>query len=490
MLIFWLALRNILLHKTKTLIIGLLLVVAMVVMIFGNSLMDTAKQASEQAWIRCYAGDFMIRPIYQQGEHTILGFTFGDAPEKIKAVQPWPAILQLAEANPNVIALSPVVQVWSRFSFAENRYSGGSVMGIDPTVYKQVFPDSMELLEGRFLEPGERGIVITTNVISQVRSVLGLTVNIGDLVNCSSVSDDGFAVAELPLVGIFRYRTDNRMLQMSAFTDIASARHLASFGEDSDSTLSIKAGEDAVSQTLAEGGSLDDLFADPGQIVDNQRSPLSASSVPMPALPVRTQKPVPDYKTGDFKYALGRFAPGTDATAQIAVLNAGVKVLNPNLEVVSWYGASGGFVHMTETVRIIFMVLVVILCMVIVFVITNALLISIAERTVEIGTMRALGGSAAFVRKLFITESMVLSLGFGAVGIIVALLVIHLVGQSGIRIDDGFNAAMFGSSRLNPVVSLASVVMSLVVLVGVGLCSSLYPVSVALKLRPVEALGR
>jgi len=164
--------------------------------------------------------------------------------------------------------------------------------------------------------------------------------------------------------------------------------------------------------------------------------------------------------------------------------------MDPSMEVVTWYNASAGFVHMTEIVRLVFIILVIVLCAVTAFVITNALLISVAERTVEIGTMRALGAQKNFVSTIFVTESMILSLGFGFLGIVLAIGILAGLGAVGLQFPDAFMAAMFGSSQLKPVLSFASVFTSLGILTAVGFIASLYPTRMALRLRPVEALGR
>jgi ABC-type lipoprotein release transport system permease subunit len=487
-MIFRMALKNLFLHKSKTVIIGILLVVAMVVMVFGNSLMDNAKAASEQAWIKSYAADLMIRPRYQQSELTILGFLFGSDTEKLVRVAPYSAIRDLLAANPAVIGFSPTVQTFTKLSFGDDKYSGGSLMGVDPLAYQRTFPDSMRLVEGRFLVPGEEGIVVTQNIIDQVRNVLKIPVKIGDLINVTGFQSD-LAVKELKLVGVFHYNTDNRMCQMSAFTDLKSARHLAAFGEDDDAPAKISATASQVSDKLSADGNMDDLFTDNNLVTQSAGNDVAALSTPLAASHLVDQ-PVPDYKDGAFHFILVRLAPGADRAAVRAQLQDQISRLNPRMEVTTWYGASGGFVYMTEIVRLLFLILVIILCFVTAFVIMNALLISIAERTVEIGTMRALGGQKSFVLRVFVTESMVLTFGFGLIGILAAVLVVWGFNLSPIAINDGFTAAMFGSARLQPTISLSSIVWSLLILTVVGLLSSVYPTYKALKLTPVEALSR
>ncbi|MFW5783259.1 MAG: hypothetical protein ACOCY8_01960, partial [Spirochaetota bacterium] len=54
------ALRNLLEHRGKTLIIGILVAVGVIVLIVGNSLMDTARDGISRAFVDNYTGDIMI----------------------------------------------------------------------------------------------------------------------------------------------------------------------------------------------------------------------------------------------------------------------------------------------------------------------------------------------------------------------------------------------------------------------------------------------
>ena len=54
------ALRNLVEHKGKTLILGILVALGVVVLVVGNSLMDTARDGISRAFVDNYTGDVMI----------------------------------------------------------------------------------------------------------------------------------------------------------------------------------------------------------------------------------------------------------------------------------------------------------------------------------------------------------------------------------------------------------------------------------------------
>lgn len=103
----------------------------------------------------------------------------------------------------------------------------------------------------------------------------------------------------------------------------------------------------------------------------------------------------------------------------------------------------------------------------------NIMLVSITERTREIGTRKALGAKNSSIRLQFIIESMILCLIGGILGI-VAGFVLGAVA-----------ASMLGYSAAAPVTAiLGSVVFSMVI----GIFFGFYPANKAAKLDPIEAL--
>ena len=104
----------------------------------------------------------------------------------------------------------------------------------------------------------------------------------------------------------------------------------------------------------------------------------------------------------------------------------------------------------------------------------NIMTVSITERTREIGTRKALGARKRDIRLQFITEAVILSLTGGVIGIAAGILTGLLV----CRFVQG----------IPPVVSPASVVISFLFSIAVGIFFGFYPASRAAKLDPIEAL--
>lgn len=114
-----------------------------------------------------------------------------------------------------------------------------------------------------------------------------------------------------------------------------------------------------------------------------------------------------------------------------------------------------------------------------VFAIGNILLITVKERTKEIGIRRALGAKPREIKTQIIMESVALSLLAGILGIIAGGGVLFLLNKA----FNGPDAILINSS-----VELTTVLAALFILVFLGTLIGLIPASRAVKIRPIEAL--
>jgi putative ABC transport system permease protein len=106
-------------------------------------------------------------------------------------------------------------------------------------------------------------------------------------------------------------------------------------------------------------------------------------------------------------------------------------------------------------------------------VIMNIMLVSVTERTREIGVRKAMGARRSDILRQFLIESSTISVIGGALGVLFGVLVAQLVSWV---------------SPLPSSVQLWSVMGGLIVALSVGLFFGTYPASKAAKLDPVEAL--
>lgn len=104
----------------------------------------------------------------------------------------------------------------------------------------------------------------------------------------------------------------------------------------------------------------------------------------------------------------------------------------------------------------------------------NIMLVSVTERTREIGVRKALGATALRIRQQFVVEAIVVCVLGGVTGIILGILIGNLLSRL-------MNIDVF-------VIPWGEMGLGLVVCIAVGLISGYYPAHKASKLDPIESL--
>ena len=116
----------------------------------------------------------------------------------------------------------------------------------------------------------------------------------------------------------------------------------------------------------------------------------------------------------------------------------------------------------------------------------NIMLVSVTERTKEIGLLKALGARRNDILKQFLLESLTLTFLAGIVGMIVAVLVAYLIPPMPLYSEMYKTANHEGDIilRASPTIML----VSFAILAFVGIVSGLLPAVRASRMDPVEAL--
>ena len=109
--------------------------------------------------------------------------------------------------------------------------------------------------------------------------------------------------------------------------------------------------------------------------------------------------------------------------------------------------------------------------------IMNIMLVSVTERTREIGIRKAMGAKRRDILLQFMAEATVLSIGGGGIGV--------LVGVAASRLVDGRS---LGNQTLNTVFSGDIVVLAMIVSAVIGMFFGIYPAMRAARQHPIDAL--
>jgi putative ABC transport system permease protein len=115
-----------------------------------------------------------------------------------------------------------------------------------------------------------------------------------------------------------------------------------------------------------------------------------------------------------------------------------------------------------------------------VFAIGNILLITVKERTKEIGIRRALGATPKSIRQQIILESVFLTTVAGMLGIIFGAFILFIIDTA---FGQGVDAAL-----VNPTVDIPVILIAVVTLIVLGTAIGIIPAHMATVVKPIEAL--
>ena len=487
------AVRNLIEHKTKTLIIGAIVAVGVLVLILGNAVLDTATAGIQENYIENFTGDVILSGATEDG---ITFFPFEQVMADSSESPITPDYFELEtylDASDMVASWSPLISGMATIMFSDDIMMPTQVFGVDIEKYREVFPDNMELLDGRLLTSGESGIMLSTTAVALFKQANGRNPEAGDMIELMAMTDRaGMKIDELPYVGTFAFRNaeTNPMLPMICMTDYNSLRSMLGMNL-AEETVVLSAEE----ESIIGGFSDNDIFSSAGDSGDGLFADVMADEGTNTAETLFAE--IGDRSgvealyladSGEWNFVTIKLAGGVSSKTAITTFAEDFTSAGWDIQVNTWLDGAGGQARMTYTLKTVFNVIILIIVVVAVIIIMNTLVVSITERIPEIGTIRAIGGRKSFVRKMIVSETFMITLVFGIIGILGAVLILAGLNARGLHFENIFLRMLLGGSVLNPVISIKTLVLDLAGIVVIGAAASLYPTAVALRIHPVTAM--
>ncbi len=488
MLILKLALRTLLRRKSRMILIAALVAFGTFLIIFGTTFSSSAHRVSKSSIIENFTGDFIIYAAKSKEKPS--PFAFQTPLPNIPNV---PAIESYLDSLPEVAAYAPYAQNYAILQVERN---GKKIelpfifYAVDPPGYHRVFSNEM-MTQGSFFglgggratdanpggesNPGAEGAPMVENpshgvLISeyqnrQYQKNYGVTLKVGDKLTVLGITQGGVNAASSKVVGIFEPKYYKNVFNYINFLDIGTYSNLYNF-----------TGVQALPASLDESlnaASTDDagIF---GLASDNTLSSIDLNTLKSQALSGYTMIAV---KVKDHQK--------TSEVMKLVEQKADL-----GIKVSGWQEASGYFAQIASGLQTFVYVATALIFLIVAFIFMNTLIINITERTDEIGTMRAMGAERSFVRRLFLSETLILNLTASLAAMAAALVVILLVGAHGIPLPDTFSQFLIGGGNLPLELQLGPFVQSIIVTVVVSILATLYPVRVATAITPLEAMNK
>jgi len=492
-MILKLAIRNLYRHPRQTLSVGGLVMVAITLLFVGNSIFDGTEAGIEESFIASFTAHLSLRARSDLefsifGDQTpVIGELF-----RMPTLAPYPEIRKELETFPGVDSVTSLVSGLALLEYGSYR-APAPLFGGEPDTYLPTMP-GITLLSGRFLQRGERGVVLPEARLKRIEAETKQPLPLGAVLQFSVADGISFRIRSAPLVGVIRYPLRNETLDSIVLVDPTTLRELYNYlissgpepllAEESSQPFS-----KAASAPPQPGFSVDSLFENPEPDTQAAAQGIDRTQIEQ-EIAEALKAPRPAVDEGAWNFILVRVKD----EASVAQVHRGLDRLLTEkqweAEVLSWRQTAGTSALFLYWMRMIFNIGFLVVATASLIILMDTLIMSVLERVPEIGTLRALGAPPSMIRRLFLLETTLLAAGAGLLGVGLGVGVSLFLQAHPFRLENPFLIQLFGGTGLIPRISFSRTVLSWVVAVGMGLLGWIYPVRVALRVEPRQAMER
>jgi len=479
-MILFLAFRNITRNKKNSAIIALLISVICFIFFIGNSVIEKSNLGLHQAFISSITGDVVL-----QKKTDISMNLFGantpviDPFFVIPSFPAYDAVMEIVRAQEGIKGITSQVSGKAFLDIFDTR-EPVLLCGVDAGSYFSIF-SGIILEEGRFLNNNEYGALITADRAQKIEQKSGRYPQTGEPLLFTSGSALGFKIREVPLVGIFSYKNPGLFMNEIIIIDPQTVRALNSIQVATSSEIELS--DEAEFLLTAD---IDDIFNFDSDGYQSYNEEEFSEDYLQIKLAETAGNNYDDLTGGDWNFIIIDLENDSDAGAFIKSLN---KKIEPyGVVAVDWRTSVGVFAILLLLIQVLFNAGMFLVCIAGVIAVINMLLIFVFRRAREIGTLRAMGASDIFISSLVLLENLVISFFSGIAGILAGSLFIIWINSLSINIQNELIASLLGGSVLNLNLIPHTALISFLLAVLLGAVVSVYPISVTLKIEPVEAV--
>ncbi|WP_461256973.1 ABC transporter permease [Treponema sp. R80B11-R83G3] len=486
-MVLYLAIRNIIRNKKNNIIIILLIAFITFIFFIGNSVIGMIDRGIRQAYIESLTGDVVL----EKTSDITMNLFSANAPVisdyyNLPVLPAYNLVMETIAAEPKIDKITNQVS-GKAFLDLMNVREPVLLCGIDAESYFSLFTGII-LKEGRFLGAGEFGAMITEDRAQRIKMYSGQRPSIGTPLLLTSGGAMGFKIREVPLVGIYEYKNPGQFMNEIIIIDPQTVRVLNSIqvagSYNKDGYINTEAGKSSTRLLTVDP---DDIFSE--AFATNEESEEEQFSAEVLENYLRESKTETVQETGgDWNFIILRLKKGVSAGAFISSIN---KKIQPfGITAVNWRVAAGNSAILSLLVQVLFNSGIFLVCVAGVITVINILLITVFRRTREIGTLRAIGASDAYIRSLVFSENLIITLIAAFAGLLGGILFLLWINSLGINISNELIVSLFGGRILKLEVIPQITVVSFFMAVLFSLAASLYPVEVTVRIEPIVAVQR
>jgi ABC-type lipoprotein release transport system permease subunit len=503
MLIFKIAWRNIKRHKGKSLVVAFIILLGAFIMTAGNATIIGMERGLEENFVKRMTGHIIL--VSNDEEKTNVLFTPMAKP--IKLLKEFDKIKAALQKQDYIEDFLPMTRGGAIVLESSTMYPI-LVFGVNFKDYQKMFSNNLYATEGKLLENGDHGILINAKGRDNMFKMLGYwTVPEGANVVDASLTAEAKAEREtlevrretslmgfgnenasdirLPVKGIYKAQSLNAFWDGIAVIDIESFRECFGYFTARDLIVDLPPAQ----KKLMDAGESDFFGGD--DIFSSGDTSLNIANVEKNLKPATTTVKKIDYDTSAYNFFSIKLKPGVSVQDGLNRLNKIIADEKLPAKVLGWRDAVGQIAQFASILSTIIAVFVVLLFFVAAVIIMNTLSMTAMERTEELGMMRAVGARKSFIGKMFLMETFILAFFGGGLGIFLAVIATWIVRPLGITSNNSdLLDLFFGGDTFQPTLGFIGLVQSIGILALVILVSILYPIIVARRITPLDAINR
>ncbi|GAK50496.1 ABC transporter, permease protein [Candidatus Moduliflexus flocculans] len=522
MLIWKIAWRNLWRHRGKSLVIGLILFLGAFLMTVGNAIIEGAKEGMSENMVARFTGHLVLKAANEK-ENDVW-----NTMSSLKVIPDYPGLKALLQQQDFIESFAPMTRGMAMILNPDGNSDDTYVFGVNFEDYQRTFLENVTPVEGRLLRNGERGLLITEYTREHIFddngfwiAPEGMTVEqtalladqaaqkklkgvnpeyladakkkydrgelktVNELIIMGVGSSSFGSDVRVPIKGIFEFKNMHTVWQEATFMDIETFREAFGYISAANNAVELTDQQQAVLNTDA----MDDLFQ--SDVV--QETEIQTEGYNLTELQQQTQRADVhiDADQGAYNIVAVKVKPGMTLEEAKTRLQQILDAAGIRVTALTWkqgISAVSQFASITQGALLVF---VVFIFFVAIIVIMNTLSMAAIERVAEIGMMRAVGAQKWFVTKMFLSETFILSFIFGGAGILIGIITCIALSAMGIAVSENeLVSLMFGGDTFNPIVTPWNMVLGILQLSVVTVLAVVYPMLIARKITPLEAISR
>ena len=496
-------LRNVLRNLRRLAPMMFSIVMIFALLIIGNAILERTIGALYDLYAEGVSGDITVSPD-AESNFTIFGsdqLLVGQYIIPPTLVQ-YPRLQEQVNSWPEVHSSTGLVTAMARVTIESQRMDA-ALFGVNFDRYRQLV-SALHLIEGDFPAPGEPGMVVQEHQFRSDEDDDEAPELVGKMALLASGSGRSFTLREVPVTGVIRYPVQDKMLETIVLVDANTARALNGYFHGSDDVqIFSQKEEEALSSDLTtifgdttEGDTPEKLPAQENGKGENDAGidPLNLFSSKGEAEPSKTGSPEvraeeTEEAEGPWNFLLVSLHSREDIDGVLDRFPSSGYGQQEGYLVRPWRSSVGGNALIAWYLQLLFNLGLLFVSFGAVIIAANALLLSILERTGEIGTLRAMGASRARVALIISLETLVIVFGSAIVGICGGIIGLVWINEAQLIIDNRYIQLLFGGEPLRGELSLGIIAGHLFAAAVLSILSMLYPLKRALEISPVKAMA-